>query len=57
VISGISAGDLVITAGGYAVPDGTQIKIEQPTAQGKDAADKGDQKAGGAAKSADKGKE
>jgi HlyD family secretion protein len=68
VISGISAGDPVITAGGYAVPDGTQIKIEQPTAQGKDAADKGDQKddkkdakadqkAGAAAKSADKGKE
>jgi HlyD family secretion protein len=72
VISGISAGDPVITAGGYAVPDGTQIKIEQPTAEGKDAADigddksdnkgdkkdaKADQKAGATAKSADKGKE
>jgi HlyD family secretion protein len=43
--SGISAGDPVITAGGYAVPDGTQIKIEQPGAEGKEAADKGDDKA------------
>ena len=68
VISGISAGDPVITTGGYAVPDGTQIKVEQPSAEGKDAADKGDQKddktdtkadqkAGATAKSADKGKE
>jgi HlyD family secretion protein len=68
VISGISAGDPVITAGGYAVPDGTQIKIEQPGAQGKEAADQGDdkddkkddksdKKAGATAKPADKGKE
>jgi hypothetical protein len=68
VISGISAGDPVITAGGYAVPDGTQIKIEQPGAEGKEAADKGDdksdkkddkadKKAGATAKPADKGKE
>lgn len=71
VISGISAGDPVITTGGYAVPDGTQIKIEQPGAEGKEAADKADdkddkgdkkddkaeQKAGATAKPADKGKE
>ncbi len=68
VISGISAGDPVITAGGYAVPNGPQIKIEPPAAEGKDVADKGDntddkkdaktaQKAGATAKSADKGKE
>ena len=44
VISGINAGDPVITTGGYAVPDGTQIKIEQPGAEGKEAADKGDEK-------------
>jgi HlyD family secretion protein len=72
VISGISAGDPVITAGGYAVPDGTQIKVEQPSAEGKEAADKADdknaqkadkkddkadKKTGAAAKPADKGKE
>src|SRR5258708_14791327 len=30
IIGGISAGDPVITSGGYALPDGTQIKIEAP---------------------------
>jgi HlyD family secretion protein len=72
VVSGINPGDQVITAGGYAVPDGTQIKVEQAGAEEKDAGsqanDKGDpkddkkdgkahKKAGGTAKSADKGKE
>jgi HlyD family secretion protein len=68
VVSGISAGDAVITTGGYAVPDGTAIKIEKPGAEGKEGADKADdkddkkddkadEKAGGSAKPADKGKE
>jgi HlyD family secretion protein len=30
VVSGINAGDKVITSGGYALPDKTQIKIETP---------------------------
>jgi multidrug efflux pump subunit AcrA (membrane-fusion protein) len=70
VVSGINAGDPVITAGGYAVPDGTQIKIEKPGADGKEAADKADdknnktgktdkadEKTGGSAKPAAKAKE
>lgn len=42
--SGIKANDSVITAGGYALPDGTQIKIEATTpAEGeKDSADQGE---------------
>lgn len=40
IVSGITAGDPVITAGGYAVPDGTAIKVEQPGAA--EGADKGD---------------
>ena len=45
IVSGINEGDPVITSGGYAVPDGTKIKIENPekekeeTAGGKDAKD------------------
>jgi len=42
LLSGISAGDPVITTGGYALPDGTQVKIEKPGADEKAAADKGD---------------
>jgi multidrug efflux pump subunit AcrA (membrane-fusion protein) len=30
ILSGISAGDPVITTGGYGVPDGTQVEIEVP---------------------------
>ena len=30
IVSGINAGDPVITTGGYGLPDGTQIKIESP---------------------------
>lgn len=30
IVAGINAGDPVITSGGYALPDGTQIKIEKP---------------------------
>jgi HlyD family secretion protein len=32
IVSGITAGDQVITQGGYAIPDGTKIVIEAPTA-------------------------
>jgi hypothetical protein len=40
IAKGINAGDPVITTGGYAVPDGAQIKIEKPGADEKEAADK-----------------
>jgi HlyD family secretion protein len=36
IVSGIKEGDPVITAGGYAVPDGTKIKIEKPEAPEKE---------------------
>jgi HlyD family secretion protein len=39
VVRGINEGDAVITSGGYAVPDGTKIKIEKPDE--KESADKG----------------
>jgi HlyD family secretion protein len=44
IASGIEENDSVITAGGYALPDGTRIKIETaPTARSKrDSADQGD---------------
>jgi len=44
IASGIKENDSVITAGGYALPDGTQIKIEaSPAAEGRqDSADQGD---------------
>jgi HlyD family secretion protein len=35
ITSGIQAGDPVITSGGYAVPDGTAIEVEKPTAPEK----------------------
>jgi multidrug efflux pump subunit AcrA (membrane-fusion protein) len=54
VVSGLNEGEPVITSGGYAVPDGTKIKIEKPdekesAAKGKeedkkDAADPDDEK-------------
>jgi hypothetical protein len=43
-VSGIKAGDPVITTGGYAVPDGTAIKIEKPAAAEAEAGDKSDDK-------------
>jgi HlyD family secretion protein len=47
IASGINPGDPVITAGGYAVPDGTKIKVEKPEAPEKAGADKeGADKAG-----------
>jgi hypothetical protein len=40
IASGINPEDPVITTGGYAVPDGTQIKLEKPGAEEKAGADK-----------------
>jgi HlyD family secretion protein len=40
VVSGISAGDKVISTGGYALPDKTQIKIEAPGADEKEGGNK-----------------
>jgi len=42
VLSGINAGDPVITTGGYGIPDGTQIKVEKPGAEDKESAEKND---------------
>ncbi len=42
VLSGINTGDPVITTGGYGIPDGTQIKVEEPGAEDKESAAKGD---------------
>ena len=59
IVSGINAGDQVITSGGYALPDNTAIKIEAPAPAEKDAAGKGDKadKAGDPAKPTEKDKE
>jgi multidrug efflux pump subunit AcrA (membrane-fusion protein) len=40
VLSGVTAGEAVISSGGYALPDNTQVKIEAPAAGEKDAGDK-----------------
>jgi HlyD family secretion protein len=40
IASGINPGDPVITSGGYAVPDGTKIKVEKPEAAEKAEGDK-----------------
>ena len=40
VASGVNAGDPIIASGGYALPDNTQIKIEAPGAEKKEAGDK-----------------
>jgi len=61
VLSGVTVGDPVISSGGYALPDNTQIKIEAPAAEEKEARDKaGDEekdKKSAEAKPAKKGKE
>ncbi len=70
IASGIKEGDPVITSGGYAVPDGTKIKVEKPEASEKEVnsgddkdkddkkGDKGDEKkSSSAAKPDDKDKE
>lgn len=46
IAAGINPGDPVITSGGYAVPDGTQIKIEKPAADEKEAVAKDDKDTG-----------
>jgi multidrug efflux pump subunit AcrA (membrane-fusion protein) len=67
VASGVNPGDPIITSGGYALPDNTQIKIEVPAADEKEAGPKEDKDEKGAkdekpdkaaeAKSAKKGKD
>jgi HlyD family secretion protein len=61
VLSGVAAGDPIISSGGYALPDNTQIKIEASGAEEKEAGDKiGDEekdKKSAEAKPAKKGKE
>ena len=42
IVSGVIAGDPVITTGGYALPDNTQVKVEAPEPAGKEAGDKPD---------------
>jgi HlyD family secretion protein len=54
IVSGINAGDPVITTGGYALPDNTQVKVEAPAE--KETGDKAD-KAGDEAKPAAKERE
>jgi multidrug efflux system membrane fusion protein len=44
IVSGIKEGDPVIGNGGYAVPDGTKIKVERAEAPEKEGADKADNK-------------
>jgi HlyD family secretion protein len=59
IVSGIHAGDQVITSGGYALPDNTAIKIETRAPAEKDAGAKGDKadKASDPGKPAEKDKE
>ena len=42
IASGVNAGEPIITSGGYALPDKTQIKIEAPGAEEREAGDKPD---------------
>jgi len=63
ILNGINAGDSVIVSGGYAVPDGTKIKIEQK-ADGDSGDTSDDKKTGGESsksepskKSTEKGKD
>jgi HlyD family secretion protein len=71
IVSGIKEGDPVISSGGYAVPDGTKLKVQNPETSEKEAAgrddkdkddkdrkdDKDEKKSGAAAKPYDKDKE
>lgn len=56
IVSGINAGDPVITSGGYALPDKTRVKIEAPAPAETEAGDKPG-KANDSAKPDDKDKE
>lgn len=54
-VSGINAGDSVITSGGYSVPDGTAIKVTKPGEEGESAdKDDKDEKGDKADKAGDK---
>ena len=44
IVSGINAGDQVITSGGYALPDNTQVKVDNSAGADKDSGDKADHK-------------
>jgi HlyD family secretion protein len=44
IVSGINEGDPVITTGGYAVPDGTKMKVEKPEAPEKEGASAAERK-------------
>jgi HlyD family secretion protein len=59
ILSGIKEGEAVITSGGYALPDKTQIKVEVPAAAEKDggSADESDTKGGDKNKPAEKTKD
>ena len=59
IVSGVIAGDPVISSGGYALPDNTQIKLEASASAEKDAADKSEKsgKPGAATKPDTKDKE
>ena len=47
IVSGIKEGDPVITSGAYALPDGTKVETEKPSADEKASADSGaDEKKG-----------
>jgi HlyD family secretion protein len=62
IVSGINAGDPIVSSGGYALPDNTKIKIEAAAPPEKEEGDKAgkaekDGKAEGSAKPDDKDKE
>ncbi|HMD40147.1 MAG TPA: efflux RND transporter periplasmic adaptor subunit [Candidatus Acidoferrum sp.] len=61
ILSGVNPGDKVITSGGYAVPDKTKIKVEEPASAEKEGdkarKDEKDEKADAPAKPDDKEKE
>ncbi len=46
IVDGVKAGDKVISSGGYALPDGTAIKVEEAAAPEKNGGDKADDAAG-----------
>jgi HlyD family secretion protein len=48
IVTGVAASDQVITSGGYALPDKTQIKVEAPAKDEKEGADKSDKPEGAA---------
>jgi multidrug efflux pump subunit AcrA (membrane-fusion protein) len=59
ILKGIKEGEAVITSGGYALPDNTQIKVEAPAPaeKGAGAADESDPKGGDKKKPAEKAKD